>query len=285
MTFALFHSVVKLLLLRDSKKVEEENNFVPLARNPPCAGPGPEGCAVLFLQALGQSLQVLQLLIHAPGKLQSLLGTGGGGEVGHRRERKTEVTGGRSPEQQRNLFRALERGGTETYREGHRDPARKGGKTQSGRQRPSFYLKYQESAREPGPNGGTWRVQEGGRGARPTCGGCLRRAEILPEACGPSSAVSTLRLQFGIPPQPAGCCWSSKSQAAQQVGGGGPGGRKGRVTVRSPGLHSPGWAGAGMGDGSSRQTGDSPVLPELLAQPASPHPLPRRPWALARPGP
>ena len=82
--------------------------------------------AVLFLQALGQSLQVLQLLIHAPGELQSLLGTGGGGEVGHRRERKilwsqvevTEVDPLRATEKSQRL-----RGvGTETYREEHRDP-------------------------------------------------------------------------------------------------------------------------------------------------------------------
>lgn len=48
---------------------------------------------ILFLQALGQSLQVLQFLIHGLGKLQSLLGTEWGrGQVGHMGERKTEIT-------------------------------------------------------------------------------------------------------------------------------------------------------------------------------------------------
>lgn len=46
--------------------------------------------AILFLQALGQTLQVLQLLIYSLGKLQGLLGTvWGRGHVSHERGRQT----------------------------------------------------------------------------------------------------------------------------------------------------------------------------------------------------
>lgn len=106
------------LLLRLQESGKKRTTLYPLPKTHRVPGLG-QKAAVLFLQALGQSLQVLQLLIHAPGKLQSLLGTGGGGEVGHRRERKTEVT-------EVDPLRATEKsqspgeGGTETYREGQR---------------------------------------------------------------------------------------------------------------------------------------------------------------------
>lgn len=64
----------------------------PLPRTHRLPGLGQEA-AILFLQALGQSLQVLQLLIHSLGTLQSLLGTEWGwGRGPHRRETETRET-------------------------------------------------------------------------------------------------------------------------------------------------------------------------------------------------
>lgn len=63
----------------------------PLPRTYCLPGLG-QKAVVLFLQALGQTLQVFQLFIHGLGKLQSLLGAGGGRARRARRVRKTENT-------------------------------------------------------------------------------------------------------------------------------------------------------------------------------------------------
>lgn len=95
--------------------------------------------------------------------------------------------------------------------------------------------------------------------------------DLLPEACGPLLGCLHTALQFGILPSQPAVAELQVLQAAQQVGGGGPGGREGAGSL-SAALASIPQAGqvpvAGR-RGSSRQTGDSPVLPELLAQPAS----------------
>lgn len=79
-------------MLRLQDRGKKEAPLCPLSRTHRLPGLGQEA-AILFLQALGQSLQVLQLLIHGLGKLQSLLGTEWGvGQVGHTRERKAEIT-------------------------------------------------------------------------------------------------------------------------------------------------------------------------------------------------
>lgn len=63
------------LCCSDSKKGGRKRAALcPLPRTHRLPGLGQEP-AILFLQVLGQSLQVLQLLIHSLGTLQSLLGT------------------------------------------------------------------------------------------------------------------------------------------------------------------------------------------------------------------
>lgn len=198
------------LLLRLQESGKKRTTLYPLPKTHRVPGLG-QKAAVLFLQALGQSLQVLQLLIHAPGQLQSLLGTGWGGEVGHRRERKilwsqvevTEVDPLRATEKSQRL-----RGvGTETYREGHRDPARNEGKRQSGRQRPSFY----SNTKKVGGNlglwaGRTWRVQDGGRGAWPTCGAACAGLISPPRGVRTPPRLSPHYVAVWHSPQPAGGC-------------------------------------------------------------------------------
>lgn len=74
------------LLLRLQERGRKRVPSCPLPRTYCLPGLG-QKAVILFLQALGQALQVLQLLIHSLGKLQSLLGTEWGqGQVGHESE-------------------------------------------------------------------------------------------------------------------------------------------------------------------------------------------------------
>ena len=178
--------------LQESAKKRATLHPLPETHRVPGLG---QKAAVLFLQALGQSLQVLQLLIHAPGKLQSLLGTGGGGEEGHRRERKTEVT-------EVDPLTATEKS-QRPGEEGGRDPARKGRKRQSGRQRPFL----PQITKKVGGNLGLWAGGTGGwTWAQPTCGAAyagLRsppRGERTPPRLFPRCAA------VWHSPQPAGGC-------------------------------------------------------------------------------
>lgn len=80
--------------------------------------------AILILQALGQRLQVLQLLVHGLGTLQGLLGAEGGRTRGKQRPERQSHSG--SQKQQRNPDRDLGGRGV-----GHGNPEGKAGKEPS----------------------------------------------------------------------------------------------------------------------------------------------------------
>lgn len=101
----------------------EKAPLCPLPRTHRLPGLGQEA-AILLLQALGQSLQILQLLIHSLGTLQSLLGT----EWGRGRWATREVNRARRHRSTQGV------GSNRDLGVGHRDP-------EGGGQRPNFYLK------------------------------------------------------------------------------------------------------------------------------------------------
>lgn len=97
---------------------------------------------ILFLQALGQALQVLQLLIHSLGKLQSLLGTEWGqGQVGHENDEGRNHTDRVSQQDRSNreIRQRPRNEGDRGQREGNRDSEKTGARTEYWGT--TFYLK------------------------------------------------------------------------------------------------------------------------------------------------
>lgn len=90
-----FRPLIRLQESGKEEKQKEEDTLCPLPGTYCLPGLG-QKTAVLFLQALGQALQVLQLLIHGLGELQGLLGAEGAGHVATG-ARKTETTDGDPP--------------------------------------------------------------------------------------------------------------------------------------------------------------------------------------------
>lgn len=104
----LFPSPVLRLCCSDSKKGGRKRALLsPLPRTYCLPGLG-QKAAVLFLQALGQTLQVFQLFFHRLSKLQSLLGASEGRARRAPRARKTETQRQIHSEGQKQLW------GTET---------------------------------------------------------------------------------------------------------------------------------------------------------------------------
>lgn len=119
----------------------------PLPRTHHLPGLGQEA-AILLLQALGQRLQVLQLLVHGLGTLQGLLGAEGSRT--REKQRPERQSHSESRKQQRNPDRDLGGGGV-----GHRNPEGKAGKEPStGHRDPVSPYKTQGGGTE------TWKEQE-----------------------------------------------------------------------------------------------------------------------------